>query len=145
LKYGEKLKEMCRNIKSIQLYLKMVPHEAILQYTSNADTIFILYDPQIPNNRYASPNKLFESMCFSKPVIVSDHSSMTKIVETEKCGMTVSFGNQGELRNAILYLKSNPMICYELGNNGRKAFERKYSWNIMETKLFTLYEKLPFR
>jgi glycosyltransferase involved in cell wall biosynthesis len=142
LKYGEKIKGMCRDFKNIQLYLKMVPHEQILHYTSKADMVFILYDPQIPNNRYASPNKLFESMCFAKPVIVSDQSSMTKIVETEKCGLTVPYGDLEELRKAILTLKNNPRICYELGNNGRKVFEGKYCWKIMERRLLDIYNEM---
>lgn len=142
LEYGEKIKELCRDTKNIQLQLEMVPHEQILEYTSKADTIFILYDPKIPNNVFASPNKLFESMCFSKPVIVSDGSSMTKIVKDSNCGVIVQYGNIEEIKQAILKLKDNPLLCNTFGENGRKAYEQKYSWTIMEKRLVIAYENL---
>ena len=144
LKYGEKLEEMCHNIANIQLNLKMVPHELILQYTAKADVIFILYDPKIPNNRYASPNKLFESMCFSKPVIVNDYSSMTKIIRDEKCGIIIPFGNLEELRKAILFLKNNPEQCKRMGLNGNLAYIKKYSWTIMEKRLLSIYRDILY-
>ena len=142
LKYGEKIKELCGDTKNIQLQLEMVPHEQILENTLKADTIFILYDPKIPNNVYASPNKLFESMCFSKPVIVSDGSSMTKIVKDENCGIIVNYGNIKEIKQAILTLKENPLLCRTFGENGRRAHEQKYSWAIMEKRLVHAYKNI---
>ena len=139
LEYGEKIKELCRDTKNIQLQLEMVPHEQILESTSNADTIFIIYDPKIPNNVYASPNKLFESMCFSKPVIVSDGSSMTKIVKDANCGIIVQYGNIEEIKLAILKLKDNPLLCKSFGENGKLAYDKKYSWKQMERRLIEVY------
>jgi len=142
LKYGEIIRGLCRETPNIQLQLEMVPHDQILEYTSKANTIFILYDPKIPNNIYASPNKLFESMCYSKPVIVSDGSSMTKIVKNENCGIIVHYGNIEEIRVAILKLKNNPLLCKTLGENGKNVYEKKYSWKQMEKRLLNVYNMI---
>ena len=34
------------------------------------------------------------------------------------------------------------LITGELGKNGRKAYEQKYSWKIMEKRLVRAYEDL---
>jgi hypothetical protein len=39
-------------------------------------------------------------------------------------------------------LKNDPALCKRLGENGRKAYETKYSWKIMEERLLEVYEKL---
>lgn len=142
VKFGTKIREMCENVSNIFLQLEMVPHSQILDYTSKVDTIFILYDPNIPNNVYASPNKLFEAMCFSKPVIVSDKSSMTNIVKKEKCGVIVTYGDIDEIKKAIIMLKSNPSLSINYGNMGKLAFDTKYNWSIMKQKLLDLYNDI---
>ena len=38
------------------------------------------------------------------------------------------------LKNAIIQLK-DPNLRNELGLNGRKAYENRYSWKIMEKRL----------
>ena len=42
----------------------------------------------------------------------------------------------------ILYLKNNPQIAQQMGQNGRTAFEKKYNWQIEEKKLIKLYNEL---
>jgi glycosyltransferase involved in cell wall biosynthesis len=43
---------------------------------------------------------------------------------------------------AIVMLRDNPELCKELGANGRRAYEGRYSWEIMEQRLITLYQEL---
>jgi hypothetical protein len=43
---------------------------------------------------------------------------------------------------SIIYLKNNPSISLEMGNNGRIAYEQYYSWNMMERRLLGLYKYL---
>jgi len=122
-------------------FLSWLPYDEVIRYTRNADILFALYNPNIPNNRYASPNKLFEAMMCSKPIIVSDGSSMADIVRKENCGLVVPYGNVEAIKHAILTLKDNPELCTQLGRNGRGAYEEKYSWKIMEERLLAAYSQ----
>ena len=36
-------------------------------------------------------------------------------------------------------VKMEIKLCKELGANGRKAYEERYSWEIMEQRLLALY------
>lgn len=123
-------------------YLGCIPYEKVLNYSSSSDLLFALYDPSIPNNVLASPNKLFEAMMCSKPIIVNEGVATADKVRDEKCGLVVPYGDNDALKEAVLYLKNNPDIRSELGRNGRQAYEMKYNWKIMEKQLLTLYASL---
>ncbi len=123
-------------------YLGWLSYEKVIQYTISADILFAFYNPAVPNNRYASPNKLFEAMMCGKPIIVNDNTSMAEIVRKEDCGIVVPYGDVDATKRAILTLKNDPALCRRLGENGRRAYETKYSWKIMEERLLKIYRGL---
>ena len=123
-------------------YMGGVSYEEIISCSLNADILFALYDPSVPNNKYSSPNKLFEAMMCGKPIIVNDNTTMADTVREECCGIVVPFGDKDALENAVLTLKNNPELRKELGENGRRAYETKYNWKIMEKRLLDLYASL---
>ena len=81
-------------------------------------------------------------MICGKPLIVNKDSSTARIVKEVNCGIVIDGENIEEIRNAIIKLKNNPELCNTLGNNGRIAYENKYSWEIMSKNLLNLYEKI---
>ena len=123
-------------------YLGPIMYDIVIEKTLQADLLFALYDPGVPNNRYASPNKLFEAMMCGKPILVSDETAMADIVREENCGFVVPYKDVDAIKHAILTLKNDPPLCKRLGENGRKAYETKYSWKMMEGRLLEVYEKL---
>jgi len=129
-------------MKNVVLYLTFTPHDKIIEETQKADVIFSFYDPKIPNNRYASPNKLFEAMMCGKPILVNSDTSMAKIVSLNKCGLIIEYGNEEELKNNLLKLIEDKELLKNLGLNARKTYENKYNWTIMEKRLINAYKHL---
>lgn len=124
-------------------YLGWLPsYEDVIEKTSEADIIFRFSDPKIPKTKYESPNKLFEAMMCGKPIIVSDGSAMANIVREENCGLVVPYGDVAAIREAVLKLKNDLQLCQTLGQNGRRAYESRYSWKIMEQRLLDSYQQL---
>jgi len=123
-------------------YLGPIMYDIVIEKTLQADLLFALYDPRVPNNRYASPNKLFEAMMCGKPILVSDGTAMADIVKEEECGLVVPYGDVDAIKHAILTLKNDPVLCRRLGENGRRAYETKYNWKIMEERLLEIYRRL---
>lgn len=123
-------------------FLGHISHEEALYYTFKSDLIFAFYNPEIPINRLASPNKLFEAMMCRTPVIVNCETSMAKIIYEVDCGLAIPYNDQHMLREAILKLKGDRSICEKMGDNGRFAFETQYNWAIMEHRLQNLYSKI---
>jgi len=142
--FGEiekKFSSILRGKHNVQ-FIGRVPYDTVLRLTLSSDCVIALYDPQVPNNIYASPNKLFEAMMCAKPIIVSDGTAMASIVRKEKCGLVVKYNNYKDVQEAIIRLKNNPLLRKELGGNGRQAYEQKYSWDLMKIRLLRLYDQL---
>jgi glycosyltransferase involved in cell wall biosynthesis len=123
-------------------FIGTIPYDEVIRRTLQSDLLFALYDPNVPNNRYASPNKLFEAMMCGKPILVSDGTAMAEIVREEECGLVVPYGDVDAIKHAILTLKNDPALCRRLGENGRRAYETKYNWKIMEERLLEIYRRL---
>jgi glycosyltransferase involved in cell wall biosynthesis len=101
----------------------------------------ILLHP-VPNYINSSPNKLFEYMANGMAVIASNFPVWKDVVETYKCGICVNPLNIDEAVNAILYLKNNPEITIEMGENGRKAVLEHFNWEFESRKLVDFYRRI---
>ena len=75
----------------------------------------------------ALPIKLFDAMAASRPLVVTNCNEMSKLVETENCGLSTN-PDANSLSEAIDYLLSNPILAEELGVKGRQAVEKRHSW-----------------
>jgi glycosyltransferase involved in cell wall biosynthesis len=84
-------------------------------------------------------NKLFEAMMCGVPVITN---VAQEIVNETECGIIVEYDNMEQIREAIITLRDNPELRKRLGANGRKAFLEKYNWNLMEQRLYNVYDSL---
>lgn len=123
-------------------FLGKLNYDDVIKRTLNCNMLFALYDPAIPNHRYASPNKLFEAMMCGKPIVVSDNTRMADIVREENCGIVVPFNDISHLEKVIQKIKDNPEFQKKLGENGKKAYKMRYNWNIMEKRLLKAYNNL---
>jgi len=132
------LLERARSLPNVHWHGR-VPYEKAMELSAAADALIALYDPVIPNHRYASPNKLFEAMMLSKPVIVARGTHMDEIVNSGRCGLIVDYGDSSSLEAALDMLASDPSLRIDLGCRGRQAYLESYSWDIMKTRLERLY------
>ncbi len=122
-----------------------VPYATALDLSARADLLFALYDPRIPNHRYASPNKLFEAMLLGKPVIVARGTNMDRIAEEVGFGLLVKYGDTLALESALARLAQDPDLRETLGRRARQGYEQAYGWHIMEQRLMDLYEEIKFQ
>jgi glycosyltransferase involved in cell wall biosynthesis len=124
-------------------FVGWVSSKQSLEMTARADLVFAFYDPRIVINRLAVSAKIPEAMMFGKPVLTNNESTLiAEIVRRERCGITVPYDNIEKIKNAIIELKENPALRSEMGANGRKAFEREFNWDVMEKRLWLIYEQV---
>lgn len=116
-------------------YVGLLDHYNSLLLQQTADVIPVLYDPSIPINRVANPNKLFEAMMLGVPVISNVCKS---IIDETKCGLFVNYDIES-VSAALQCLQSSASLRTKLGSMGRYYFEKKYNWAIMENRLLKLY------
>lgn len=95
-----------------------------------------------PNQIESLPIKLFEYMAAGIPSIASNFPLWKEIVEGNDCGLCVDPENPEEIAKAIQFYFDNPDKIIQMGQNGKKAVNEIYNWQVEEKKLIALYERL---
>ncbi|MFC2048354.1 glycosyltransferase family 4 protein [Chloroflexota bacterium] len=143
--YGDlagEIKELSRQMPGKVEFIGGISYEEVISRGAKADLFFVLRDSTTPANRYTCGSNLFNAMVCGKPMLANSGSSTAVKVLEGNCGLVVDANNIAEIREAIVKLKENPELREELGANARKAYEQKYSWEIMERRLISLYQEL---
>ncbi|MCI8666416.1 MAG: glycosyltransferase family 4 protein [Dorea sp.] len=129
-------------------YLGVKPHEEVkkIYARSLAGMALNSYNANVGYKTGTLGNtKLFEYMEAGIPVICTDFKLWKKIIEEWECGICVNPYNQHEIIEAILTLKNDTEKAKKMGENGRKAAEEKYNWEMEEKKLIELYGQIELR
>src|SRR5690625_602108 len=86
--------------------------------------------------------KFFEYMNAGLPVICSNFPVWERFMEKYQCGIAVDPYNDKEIHQAIEYLKENPEITKQMGENGKNAVKNELNWRSEEKKLIAWYNQL---
>ncbi len=124
------------------LYKGALTYAEVLKHSLNCSLLFNLRSPLPLVNTYICGSKFLEALMCGKPILINKNTSAALKVKKEKCGVTVDAQNIPSIIFAINHLKNNKSYAKLLGNNGRRAYENKYSWSIMQEDLTNLYQTL---
>jgi glycosyltransferase involved in cell wall biosynthesis len=94
-----------------------------------------------PGSEIAIPNKIFQSMAYSTPVVVSDMMSMQQIIEETESGAVFEAGNPSALSESIVDLVRRNKL-ETAGKNGRSAVENKFNIQKEIKSAIDLVEKI---
>lgn len=118
-----------------------VTYNEVLELEARGKVLFAVYNPKIPNNRLADPNKFYESLALGKPIIVCKGTGIDKLVEKYNLGLSIPY-DASEFYKALDNLLKDPVRCQEMGQNGKRLYEEKYNWGEMERLLLKAYADL---
>jgi glycosyltransferase involved in cell wall biosynthesis len=110
-------------------------------YLAAADVVWV---PSVPTSQYrfpAVPTKLFEGMAMGLAALVSDLPGRGALVRLEECGLTVEPGVESHLGGVRRLLAARADLP-AMGARGRRAVERRYSWEAVEARLVDFYTSL---
>lgn len=122
-------------------YLGWITLEEAWFRLGQADAGMVCFHPE-ENHINAMPNKLFEYMASSLPVIASNFPLWKEIVEDNKCGICVDPLKPEEISKVIDYLIGHPEHMNEMGKNGTRAVLEKYNWEKESFKLLQIYNEI---
>ncbi len=88
------------------------------------------------------PRSVLEAMRAGLPVIVSDVGGCSEAVSDGETGRVVRHGDQKHLASALRELLGNPERRLEMGIQGRKVYEEKFTFDIMYKKHLDVYRGL---
>jgi len=84
---------------------------------------------------------LLEANASGKPVIASRVGGIPSVVQNGHNGLLIPPNKPGELANAILRLKRNPLETEEMGRNGR-LFAQLHDWTLVASQTEKVYEEI---
>ncbi|WP_080905247.1 glycosyltransferase [Parabacteroides sp. Marseille-P3160] len=99
----DKVSLIADQYKNVFFHGKFKNPEDLPAIYSNIDIIVACYDTTTFNERVAEPNKLYESMYFNKPIIVSDNTFLAKQVRKFNCGYAIDASSE---ENIDLFIKN---------------------------------------
>ncbi len=123
-------------------YLGTIPYEEVLKQTASCHAVAALYDPAVPNNRLAAPNKVYEAMMLRKPVLTNEGIALADLVRRAGVGAVATYGDRPSIRKALEALVLHPDLCAEMGLRGRRLFEERYRWEAQADRLVSAYRDL---
>lgn len=112
------------------------PYNEVSKFLNAAD-IFIL-----PSYSEGLPNAVLEAMACCLPVITTRVGGTSEAVEDGKSGILIPKKDVNSIIHAIKSLLNNAKLAKEMGNNGRKIIESKFSWNKNAEEMINIYKKV---
>lgn len=123
----------------------------VMRTSANVEEIGLIYNvPEYLNkvcclvSPFAKPHfslPVIEAFTCAKPVIVTDIDGADEVVKDGVNGLIVPKSNPEELAVAINFICNNGKLAQEMGQNGFKDAQEKYSI-INMTKISEIYDKL---
>ena len=95
-----------------------------------------------PNHCNAQPNKMFEYMSASLPVLCSDFPLWREIIKDNGCGVCVDPALPAAIAEGIKRIAGDAIAMVGMGRNGQAAVKEKYNWEAESVKLIDLYNNL---
>lgn len=123
-------------------FLGWVPFQDIHSYVHKSDLCLVphVYSEFINTT---IPNKIFQYMISSKPVLVSNAKPLARIVRESECGFVFTSGNPADAAEKIVAAYQAP--AEKLGESGRRHAQEKYTWEKVAPDLLRVYEGLNQR
>ena len=138
--YENEIKEAAKNISNLT-YLGQMPYDEVLKCEEDCDVLFATYSPLIKNHRYSAPNKFYEAGGLSKPVIVCKGTGIDKLVDEHKTGLTIEYSAK-DFFEKLDQLNKDRNLLKQLGENGNNAYNKLFSWEIMKSRIKSLYKNI---
>jgi len=120
-------------------YLGLQPLSNTYGYMKAADIGLAVLQP-VSSHLKSQPNKVFEYMACAKPVILSNFPYWQKLFS--KCASFADPLDPKDVASQMKRLFSDEQLRIELGMQGRKLVEEKFSWETESKKLIAMYNNL---
>jgi glycosyltransferase involved in cell wall biosynthesis len=119
-------------------YHGWVGRDRISAHFAEARAGLVVYQPT-PNIMECEPNKFFEVLSAGLPLIASDLPHWRHFVAAHGCGLVVDPTSPRDIARAIEQLVDDPAGAQAMGERGRVAVQRDYSWDTDAARLVALY------
>lgn len=139
-KYASVAEELDKKQNHFTFY-GSVPYSTVIDIEMKSKVISAIYEPTIRNHQLCAPNKFYEALALSKPLIVCRGTGIDKVVEENDIGIVINY-DVNEFYEALQKLCSDEAVRLTMGIRAREIYDKKYKWSIMRQRLIQVYESL---
>jgi glycosyltransferase involved in cell wall biosynthesis len=142
-KYEASLRKMSTQLKLNRHidFMGYKPFPEMFRLLQQSDIALIPHIKSEQNDN-SSPNKIFQYMYASKPVISSNCTSLERLLRETDAGISYIYDDPSDFATKVSDLFSDPARLHKLGYNGKQSVIKKYNWNNCESSLINLYRGL---
>lgn len=123
-------------------FVPPVEMEDMVDSARGADVGIIPYLPSCLNNRYCTPNKIFEYMMAGMAVATSDLPVMRQIVCGEEVGDVFDPLDPRDIARALDGIVESPERLQAMKERALEAAAQRYNWDREGPKLIDVYRRL---
>ena len=134
------LEDKSRNIDNIH-FLDLMPKKDLVNYVQNAYVSLIPLN-NTPILATSSPNKLFESMAASVPVIQTTFGWIEELLANTGTGFTVSAEDENELVEKLIYLADNEKVTTKMGKRAFEYAKTNFDKEVLAKRMIDAIEKV---
>lgn len=120
----EKVNELVKTYGNIEYHGLFKSPADLASIYKNVDIVIACYDIASQNERIAEPNKLYESLCFCKPIIVSGGTYLADRVKSLQCGFVLD--EQSEQAISSFIKQIDPSVVNEISRREALLQEGEY-------------------
>jgi glycosyltransferase involved in cell wall biosynthesis len=128
-----------RGIAQRTHFLGMVPSAEVVPYAASATVGILSTVPTNLNNQLALPNKIFQYMAASLPVVASDYPQIREVVHGSHAGVVYDPRDVEALAAGIRTYTDDPERAARDGANGRRAITERFHWDASAATLLEIY------
>lgn len=133
----DEIKELENTNRNLQVTGKY-NHNEIVDFYSNTDLMYIVYNKGNKNDETALPTKFFEAIICKIPVIVSEKSLLEEMVNKYDIGFVVDGTDKDSIENVLKKISQNKEIISKKIGNIEKIPEQ-FVWEEVIKNLDNIY------
>lgn len=142
---GDVLPQLKKMVAEHQLedkvrFVGRVPYNKMMNYTYHADLGLSLDKDSNPNYRYSLPNKIFDYIHTTTPIISSDLVELRRVIEKYNVGRIIPEHSPSAIAQTINSILNDAKLLATLKENC-KAAAQKENWEEESKVLETIYLK----
>lgn len=129
------------NWQDLVLFFGKRPYAELMQFTQQADLGLSFDQPTNPNYLFSLPNKIFDYIHTSTPIVCSNLVEVSKLVKNYEVGEIVTDFEPQQLAKRIQAILDNPKLM-ETWKNNCKIAANKENWAFEVQQLNEFYPKV---
>ena len=134
------LKNMSKDLNNV-IFIPLIPKSQVQTILKLFDVCYIGWRKKDIYKYGVSPNKIFDYMYSSKPIVHSTNSTRD-IVQLANCGLVTKAEDIKGIKEAIIKLYNMPKEKRkELGENGKKYVLEYFTYDKLAQKYIDIFEK----